>query len=262
MSSALERADKNKRLPDKNNLLKEHFSLIAEIVGNFKNVSESEETLEEVGYLGLLNAVNLYEQRKPKLDFKSYAQLMITKEIHHYLLDHSYEIEQPPWLGKINQEINQFVINYQHKYQRSPALSEMADHFNLTEIALQEVLKGREALTESYLEHQLEEEWSEIQPDLAKIRSKSYQHFKLPIQDVITLQKALLKLKKLQRNIIYYLFVLDLRQSKIAQKLGLSEKAIKKQMNNNLLLLLLYSSCVLEIYQQEVTAGERKSSNL
>ena len=254
--------NKEKLSYDQDHLLKEHISLIAEIVSNFKNVSESQESLEEVAYLGLLNAVNLYEQIKPELDFKSYAQLMITKEIHHYLLDHSYEIEQPPWISKINQEINQFVINYQYKYQRSPALSEMADHFNLTEIALQEVLKGRESLTESYLEHQLEEEWSKIQPDLAKIRSKSYQSFKLPIQDVITLQKALLKLKKLQRNIIYYLFVMDLRQSKIAQKLGLSEKTIKKQMNNNLLLLLIYSSGALEIYQQEVIAGVRKSSNL
>ncbi|MBP8717544.1 MAG: hypothetical protein KBI07_00425 [Candidatus Atribacteria bacterium] len=219
MSSALEREDKNKKLPDKNNLLKEHISLIAEIVSNFKNVSESEESLEEVAYLGLLNAVNLYEKIKPELDFKSYAQLMITKEIHHYLLDHSYEIEQPPWLGKINQEINQFVIDYHRKYNKSPKLSEIADHFNLTEIALEEVLKGREALKESYLEHQLEEEWSKIQPDLAKIRSKSYQSFKLPIQDVITLQKALLKLKKLQKSIIYYLFIMDLRQTKVSKPL-------------------------------------------
>jgi RNA polymerase sigma-B factor len=210
---------KKKIPPNKgdDDLLSKYFYLIEEIVDNFKDVSESQETLAEVGYIGLLNAVNLYEQNKSSLDFKSYAQLMITREIHHYLLDHRYEIEQPPWLGKINQKINQFVISYQHQYQRSPSLSELADHFNLTEIALQEVLKGREALKESYLTHQLEEEWSNIQPDLTKIKSKSYQSFRLPIQDVITLQQAFLKLKKLQRDIIYYLFIMDLRQSKVSQ---------------------------------------------
>jgi RNA polymerase sigma-B factor len=255
---------KKNKPPNEGNddLLSKYYYLIEEIAGNFKDVSESQETLAEVGYIGLLNAVNLYEQRKPSLNFKSYAQLMITREIHHYLLDQTYEIEQPPWLGKINQKINEFVISYQRQYQRSPALSELADHFNLTEIALQEVLKGRKALKESYLTFQLEEQWNEIQPDLAKIRSKSYQHFKLPIQDVITLQKALLKLKKLQRSIIYYLFIMDLRQSKMAQKLGLSEEAINKQMKNNLLLFFLCSQCTLTIYQKEVPTGVKKSVSL
>jgi DNA-directed RNA polymerase specialized sigma subunit len=59
----------------------------------------------------------------------------------------------------------------------------------------------------------------------------------LPIEDVITLQKAFVKLKELQRNIAYYLFVMDLRKTKAAQKLGLSQRRadqIKKDISNHL----------------------------
>jgi RNA polymerase sigma-B factor len=216
----------------KNNLLKKHLYLIEKIVNNFKNIPVTQETLEEVGYIGLLNALNLYDQEKSNLGFKNYAQIMITKEIHQYLLDNTYKVEQPPWLIKINRKINQYVIDYRHKHKKCPQLSEIADHFNLTEIALQEVLKGRESLKESYLYHQIEYEFYKIQPELGKIKSKSYQAFKLPIQDVITLQNALLKIKKLQKNIIYYLFLMDLRQPTLSQKDGISDERMKQIKND------------------------------
>jgi len=69
------------------------------------------------------------------------------------------------------------------------------------------------------------------------VKSQSYQSFKLPIEDLITLQKALKKLKKLQEGIIYYLFVMDLRKTKAAQKLGLSQGSadqIKKDLSKYL----------------------------
>jgi RNA polymerase sigma-B factor len=216
----------------KNNLLKKHLYLIEKIVNNFKNVPATQETLEEVGYIGLINALNLYDQDKPKISFKNYAQIMITKEIHQYLLDNNYKVEQPPWLIKLNKKISQYVIDYHHKHKKYPHLSKIADHFNLTENALQEILKGREFLKEDYLYHQIEYEFNKVQPDLGKIKSKSYRPFKLPIQDVITLQKALLKIKKLQRNIIYYLFIMDLCQISFSQKDGFSDERTKQIKNN------------------------------
>jgi RNA polymerase sigma-B factor len=229
----------NKRkLPnDKDNLLIGYMYLIGKIARNFENISEKQGTLEEVGYIGLLNAVNLYDQEKSKLDFKSFAQIMITEEIHHYLMDHTYKVEQPVWLISLNRKINEFVIKYRHENQKYPQLSEIADYLNITSMGLQEVLKSRESTRETYLAHQLEHEFSKIQPEMDKIKSTSYQHFKLPIEDIITLQKALLKLKKLQRNIVYYLFVMDLRQTTTAQRLGLSQgraDLIKKDITKHL----------------------------
>jgi RNA polymerase sigma-B factor len=222
---------------NKNNLLKEHLYLIDKIVHNFNNIPETKETLENVGYIGLLNAVNLYNREECNMDFKSYAQLLITTEIHQYLSDKKYKINQPGWLVKLNQKIDRFVLNYREKHQRFPSLSEISDHVNINSSGLQEILKCRESVKEVCFIHHLEDNINEIQPDLENIRSQSYQHFKLPIEDVITLQKAFVKLKELQRNITYYLFVMDLRKTKAAQKLGLSQRRadqIKKDISNHL----------------------------
>lgn len=222
-----EKKGNNNGYPELNNdtykdtLLKEHIYLIDKIVLNFKDVAETQGTLKEVGYIALLNAVNLYSEHASKLDFKSYAQIMITGEIHQYLLNHSYEVEQPPCLIKINERINEYVITYSRKFNKYPTLSEIADNLSLTEVALQEVLKSRASLKETQLYHQLECEFDKLKPDLAKIKNNAYQNFKLPIQDVITIQNALFKIKKLQKNIIYYLFLMDLRKTKAANMLGL-----------------------------------------
>jgi RNA polymerase sigma-B factor len=224
--------NKGKLPNDKDNLLIGYMYLIGKIARNFKNISEKQETLEEVGYIGLLNAVNLYDQQKPNLDFKSYAKIMITEEIHHYLMDHTYKVEQPVWLISLNRKINEFVIKYRHENQKYPQLSEIADYLNITSMGLQEVLKSRESIRETYLAHQLEHDFSKIQPEMDKIKSTSYQHFKLPIEDIITLQKALLKLKKMQRNIVYYLFIMDLRATRAAQMIGLSNGRVNQIKND------------------------------
>ena len=234
------RKKNNNRYPElnndtyKDNLLKEHLYLIGKIVHNFKDAAETQETLEEVGYIGLLNAINLYSEQSSRLDFKSYAQIMITREIHQYLLNHSYEVEQPLCLIKINEKINEYVIKYSRKFSKFPTLSEIANNFNLTEVALQEILKNRASLKEAQLYHQLEYEFNKLKPDPAKIKNRTYRHFKLPIQDVITIQNALLKIKKLQKNIVYYLFLMDLRKTKAASILGLgiSNNNIDELRNN------------------------------
>lgn len=89
-------------------------------------------------------------------------------------------------------------------------------------------------MREAQLYHQLECEFNKLKPDLAKIKNNTYQHFKLPIQDVITIQNALFKIKKLQKNIIYYLFLMDLRKTKAASILGLgiSNNNIDELRNN------------------------------
>lgn len=223
--------------PNKENLTRKYFFLIAKIVQNFEEVPVSRENLENAGYIGLLNAANLYDRKTHKIDFKSYAQIMITNEIHHYLANQKHETDQPAWLVRLNQNINRFVLSYRRKEKRFPRLSEIADHVNITSTGLQEILKDRETVREAHLAHHLQSELAAIQPEWGKIRSQSYQPFKLPIEDVIVLQKAFLKIKEIQHHIIHYLFVMDLCQTEAAKKLGLSSgisEQIKKDISKHL----------------------------
>ena len=154
-------------------------------------------------------------------------------------MNRNRQVNRPDWLVQLNHRIDQFVINYREQYQSFPQISEIASHLNIDTFGLQEVLKARDSLRESYLSHRINQnnDLSQIQPELEKIKTQSYQSFKLPIEDLITLQKAFKRLKALQEGIVYYLFVMDLKQTKVAKMLGISTQKVdqmKKEVFQNL----------------------------
>lgn len=163
----------------------------------FRELSVPREKLEEVGYIGLLNAVNLYDKRIHKMNFHTYARIMIMAEMHQFLVDQSVRENCPDWLIELNQRINDFVIQFREKNKRFPQISEIISHLNINPLGLQEVLKARDALKETYFGYNIAKynDTQEIQPELEKIKSQTYQSFRLPIEDMITLKKALRKLK-------------------------------------------------------------------
>ena len=192
-------------------LLEKYQYLVEKTASKFENIPQSRENLEEVGYIGLLNAANLYDYSVHKIKFKDYAQILITKEIHQYLNNRNHEIDRPDWLIRLNDKIDQFVINYRQLHQKYPQITDIAKHLNISNPGLYEVLKARNSLIDM----------ERLQPEIHKIRSQSYQSFKLPIEDIVALKKGFNKLKKLQENIIYCLFFMDLKQTKLSKILGI-----------------------------------------
>ncbi|MDD4363161.1 MAG: hypothetical protein PHD33_02995, partial [Atribacterota bacterium] len=223
-----------KSLYDQVNLIEKYRYLIDKIVGQFEDASEDKENLEEVGYIGLLNAANLYDSSIHDINFKTYAQILITEEMHQYLMNRKHRVDCPTWLVKMNKKIDEFVIRYRQEQQKFHSISEIAVYLNIHDFGVQEVLKARNSLKEVSITREIVEDklLTNIELDLEKIKNQSYQSFKLPIEDVIILKKALKRLKKLQENIVYYLFFMDLNKTKLAKILGIpQEKAdrIKKE---------------------------------
>ena len=231
--------NKEKKLNPPIGLIEKYQYLISKIAGQFNNISESKENLEEVGYIGLLNAANLYDKEVHQIDFQTFAQLLITEEMHQYLINKNRQVDRPDWLVNLNHRIDSYVIEYQEKYGRFPQISEISEYLNINTFGLQEILKARDSLLENYSLKQKEQkiDFTQIQPDLDKIKSQSYKSFKLPIEDLIALQRALKKLKKLQEGIVYYLFMMDLSQTRLAKMMGISPQQanqLKKDAYNQL----------------------------
>ncbi len=213
----------------RNELINKYQYLITKIVNQFKNIPVSRENLEEVGYIGLLNAVHLYNEKTHNgISFKAYAQIIITEEVHQYLLNHSRQVDFPDWLVSLNEQVSEFIIKYRENFMRFPELSEIASHFNVTKIGLQELLKARDSLKEVQfpLCQQSGYDLISMVPDLSKIKSLHYQSFKLPIEDLIVLKRAIKKINEIKEGIIHYLFVMDLSKTKLAQILGVSSEEI------------------------------------
>ena len=209
------------------NQITKYQPLVKSIAYKFINSGEPLEDLEQLGYIGLINALNLYNQNKG-VKFETYATWLITGEIRHYIRDKHQTIKIPRWMLKLNEKINEFMISYKKENNRFPTISEITDEFNLTEESIKEILKAREAVHIVSLDQEQRKYNSNNYPKLERIKSKTYQSFKLPMEDIITLKTALSKLKELQRKVIYFIFEKDLTQTRIARKLGLSQRQVSR----------------------------------
>jgi len=205
----------------------EHQPLVKNIAYKFINSGEPLEDLEQVGYVGLINAFNLYNQERG-VKFETYATWLISGEIRHYIRDKHQVIKIPDWMLKLNKKIDEFMISYKKENNRFPSLSEISEEFNLTEEGIKEILKAREAVQIVSLDQEQRKYSSDSYPKIEKIKSKNYETFKLPMEDIIALKTAFSKLKKLQRKVIYYIFEKDLTQAKTARKMGISQRQVSR----------------------------------
>jgi len=205
----------------------EYQPLVKSIAYKFINSGEPLEDLEQVGYIGLINAINLYNQNRG-IKFITYATWLISGEIRHYIRDKHQIIKIPGWMLKLNKKIDGFIISYKKENNKFPSLSEISKKFNLTEEGIKEILKAREAVQIVSLDQEQRKYSSDGYPKIEKIKSKNYETFKLPMEDIIALKTAFSRLKKLQRKVIYYIFEKDLTQAKTAKKLAISQRQVSR----------------------------------
>ena len=220
--------DEEEKVPknERNKLSEKDQYLSKKIANNIDNTMKFSKNLEEVGYVGLLNAINLYDDNIHKMNFETHAQIPITQEMHQCLSNLNRKIDGPDWLIQLNRKIDQFVTEYRQIHQKYPKIADIANHLHRECPGLFELLKTRNSLKTSYSAHRKDIDLFQIQPESQKIGNQSYQSLKLPVEGIIALKKAFPKLKKLWENKIYYLCVMDLNQTKIARMLGIyREKA-------------------------------------
>ena len=207
--------------------------LVKSIVRKFKNSGEPLEDLEQLGYIGLINAINLYNKQR-KVKFETYASWLISGEIRHYIRDKHQTVKIPHWITELNKRIDKFIVKYKEEKKQVPSLKKIAEEFNLTEEGLKEVLKARDAVHTISIDQDNRNYDYRDYPVLSKIKNDHYKSFKLPIEDLISLEIALNKLQDLQRKVINYIFVKDLTQNKIAKKLAISQKQVSRIKNKAL----------------------------
>ena len=119
-----------------------YHPLVKNLAYKFINSGEPLEDLEQVGYIGLINAFNLYNHNR-QVKFETYATWLISGEIRHFIRDKHQTVKIPRWISQLNKRINNFIISYKKENNHFPAISEISKEFNLTEESITEILKAR-----------------------------------------------------------------------------------------------------------------------
>ncbi|HZB10140.1 MAG TPA: sigma-70 family RNA polymerase sigma factor [Rubrobacter sp.] len=199
-------------------ILSMNVKILNHIVRRYASSSdESYEDLLQVGYVGMMKAVNGY-----KLDseakFSSYAYAMIEGEIKHHLRDTDL-VKRPRWARSLHAKVSEATSRLTAELGRPPFIEEVADEVNVTPEGVAELMKLFSDTDVQSLDVRGDDD-----VDVSAIKSLRYETFSLPVEDRILLEQALESLTELQRKVVYLFFYKDLCQTEIGRKLGLSQR--------------------------------------
>src|SRR5215216_2775452 len=199
-------------------ILSMNSKILNHIVRRYASASdESYEDLLQVGYVGMMKAINGY-RLDSEAKFSSYAYSMIEGEIKHHLRDTAL-VKKPRWARSLHARVSEATRRLTAELGRPPLIEEVADEVNITSEGVSELMKLFCDTDVLSLDAGEDEE-----VDVSAIKSIRYETFSLPVEDRILLEQALESLTELQRKVIYLFFYKDLCQTEIGRKLGLSQR--------------------------------------
>ncbi len=200
--------------------------LVERIARMYRSSGEPLEDLVQVGYVGLLLAVNRFDPDRG-VKFQTYASHLIAGEIRHYLRDQVGVVRRPRWLGKLSRELDRTVERLQREKGKLPTVEEIAQAMNIAPEGVREIFHARAAQSPLSLDGAREER-------IRRIRHLRYESFQLPVEDRITVQQAMERLTELQRKVLYLLFYQDLTETEAARRLRISQRHVSRVMHKAL----------------------------
>src|SRR5215217_2819164 len=165
------------------------FSMNAKILNHIvrryaSSSDESYEDLLQVGYVGMMKAVNGY-RLDSEAKFSSYAYSMIEGEIKHHLRDAAL-VKKPRWARSLHARVSEATSRLTAELGRPPLIEEVASEVNVTPEGVSELIKLFCDTDVVSLDGGEDEE-----VDISAIKSLRYETFSLPIEDRILLEQAL-----------------------------------------------------------------------
>ena len=218
----------------RNHLVHLNFGLVRKEAHHWVNqCTESYEDLLQVGSIGLIRAIERFDITKGTA-FSSFAIPYIRGEIQHYLRDRGCSVRIPRrWLA-LRQQSVEITQDLREQFNRQPTDFEVAGALDISLAEWQEIKlahQNREPLSLDTPVRDAEEgttSLGELVPD------PRYRSFQLAQEDQIRLQQALAHLEKRTREILEFVFLHDLTQKEVAERLDISVVTVSRRVKKGL----------------------------
>jgi RNA polymerase sigma-B factor len=194
------------------------------IAGRFRDRGESIEDLRQVAALGLVKAVDRFDPSRGA--FESYAVPTITGEVKRHFRDRMWALRVPRRVQELRNKVRVARRELtQNPGSPEPSVADIAAHTGLTE---EEVGAGLEAL-ESFSTLSLDAELSAGDDgySLSDTLGESDLSYDVVV-DRESAKEGLRRLPERERAILYMRFFEDMTQSRIADRLGISQMHVSR----------------------------------
>lgn len=212
-------------------LVMSHLNLVRFIVNKFKNRGEPIDDLIQVGYLGLLKAIDRFDPSRG-LEFTTFATPTIMGEIKRHFRDKGWSVRVPRRLQELSAKVNQATDTLTSQLQRSPTIAEIADYLDAT---VDEVLEAMES-SSAYSSVSLEAPSGADDDDTPSVidRYATEDSDLAFTDDRIIIEEALASCSPRERDVIEMRFLKGMTQIEIAEKLGISQVQVSRLLRRTL----------------------------
>ncbi len=212
---------------DGNKLAKEeivngNLKLVLSIIKKYNNGKHDMNDLFQIGCVGLIKAVDNFDPEYGVM-FSTYAVPLILGEVKRFIRD-STQVRIARSIRDNAYKILQFKDEYQTKYGKEPTNEEICKTLEMTDYDLQLSLDS------------LKEPMSIFEPiyndggdtiyladQIADIKNNNEDR-----DNIISLRRALMKIKSRERNILTDRYIVGKTQSEIAEELGVSQAQVSR----------------------------------
>jgi RNA polymerase sigma-B factor len=195
------------------------------IAGRYRGKGEPFEDLRQVAALGLVKAVDGYDPDRGYA-FESYAVPTVTGEIKRHFRDHMWALHVPRRVQELRNRVRTALRDLADTgSDRRPGIAEIAEHARLSE---DDVRAGLEALDSfAALSLDAESPGEDTGLTLAGLLGERDAGFDLVV-DREAVKPALRTLPERERTILYLRFFQGMTQSRIAERLGVSQMHVSR----------------------------------
>lgn len=212
-------------------LVMSHMNLVRFLANKFKNRGEPLDDLIQVGYLGLLKAIDRFDPSRG-LEFTTYATPTIMGEIKRHFRDKGWSVRVPRRLQELSAKVNQATDMLTTELQRSPKIEEIAEYLDAS---VDEVLEAMES-SSAYSSVPLEGTGNNDNDDAPSVLDRyatedSALNF---TDDRLIIEEALKGFSPREREVIDLRFLQGMTQIEIAEQLGISQVQVSRLLRRTL----------------------------
>lgn len=212
-------------------LVMSHMNLVRFLANKFKNRGEPLDDLIQVGYLGLLKAIDRFDPSRG-LEFTTYATPTIMGEIKRHFRDKGWSVRVPRRLQELSAKVNQATDVLTTELQRSPKIEEIAEYLDAS---VDEVLEAMES-SSVYSSVPLEGTGNNDNDDAPSVLDRyatedSALNF---TDDRLIIEEALKGFSPREREVIDLRFLQGMTQIEIAEQLGISQVQVSRLLRRTL----------------------------
>lgn len=225
-------------------LILQHEYLVSFLVKRFSSRGESEEDLQQVGRIGLIQAIDRFEPSRD-VEFVSFATPTICGEIRRYFRDKGWTVRIPRKLQELSRDVAIAIEKLTQDLDRSPTIDEISSYLDTPKEKILESMELSQAYNPISLDAAVFNAEDGSFSTLMEITGEKDIKFEI-LGEKGFLKDALSILTPLERKVVFYRFYKNLTQISISREIKLSQMQVSRILNTALKKMRHYTKKIME----------------